>query len=57
MFARIVKVAMVVAVLSTVSGCFPFWGPGGHGGGGGGGGHHDGGGQGGPGFGGPGGRP
>jgi len=54
MFGRMIKVAMVVAVLSTVSGCFPFWGPGGHGGGGGG--HHDGGGQGGPG-GGPVGRP
>ena len=58
MLGRMIKVAMVVAVLSTVSGCFPFWGPGGHGGGGGGGGHHDGGGQGGPGGGGgPGGRP
>jgi hypothetical protein len=57
MFGRMVKVVMVVAVLSTVSGCWPFWGPGGHGGGGGGrdgGGHHDGGGQGG---GGGGGRP
>lgn len=55
MLGRMMKVALVVAVLSTVSGCFPFWGPGGHGGGGG---HHDGGGQGGPGGGGgPGGRP
>ncbi|WP_440778473.1 hypothetical protein [Pseudomonas syringae] len=43
---------MFAIVLSSVSGCWPFWpGPDGGGPGGGGGGHHQGGGGGGPGFG------
>ncbi|WP_073171601.1 hypothetical protein [Pseudomonas asturiensis] len=51
MSSRIIKVAMFAIVLSSMSGCWPFWpGPGGHGGGGGGGGgHHQGPGGGGPG--------
>lgn len=56
MLGRMLKVAMVVAVLASVSGCWPFWGPGGHGGRDGGG-HYEGGGRGGPGGQGPGGRP
>ncbi|MEE4685211.1 hypothetical protein [Pseudomonas viridiflava] len=56
MLSRMVKVAMFAVVLSSMSGCWPFWpGPGGHGGGAGGGGHHQGPG-GGPGFGPGGGR-
>ncbi|AVX23695.1 hypothetical protein B1F73_08830 [Pseudomonas syringae] len=52
MLSRVAKIALFAIVLSSVSGCWPFWpGPGGHGGGGGGGGHHEGGG---PGPGGPG---
>ncbi|MBL3830388.1 hypothetical protein [Pseudomonas syringae] len=53
MLSRVAKIAMFAIVLSSVSGCWPFWpGPGGGGpGGGGGGGHHQGGGGGGPGFG------
>jgi hypothetical protein len=33
MLSRIAKVSMVIAVLASLSGCFPFWGPH-HGGGG-----------------------
>ncbi|EPN53053.1 lipoprotein, partial [Pseudomonas syringae pv. actinidiae ICMP 19096] len=54
MLSRVAKIAMFAIVLSSVSGCWPFWpgpGGGGPGGGGGGGGHHQGGGGGGPGFG------
>ncbi|WP_122468203.1 hypothetical protein [Pseudomonas viridiflava] len=60
MLSRMVKMAVFAIVLSSMSGCWPFWpGPGGHGGGGGGGGHHQGPGGGGgpgPGFGPDGGR-
>ncbi|OUM06520.1 hypothetical protein BW686_15610 [Pseudomonas syringae] len=50
MLSRVAKIALFAIVLSSVSGCWPFWpGPGGHGGG-----HHEGGGPG-PGPGGPGG--
>ncbi|MBV1813580.1 hypothetical protein KTT58_12600 [Pseudomonas viridiflava] len=60
MLNRMVKMAVFAIVLSSMSGCWPFWpGPGGHGGGGGGGGHHQGPGGGGgpgPGFGPDGGR-
>ncbi|AAO55554.1 hypothetical protein BTW15_04855 [Pseudomonas syringae pv. tomato] len=52
MLSRVARIAMFAIVLSSVSGCWPFWpGPGGGGPGGGGGGHHQGGGGGGPGFG------
>ncbi|WP_166650889.1 hypothetical protein [Pseudomonas sp. LP_7_YM] len=56
MLNRISKVAVLIAVMSAMSGCWPFWGPGGGGhggGGGGGGGHYEGGGPGGGGGGGP----
>lgn len=36
MFHRVVKTAVVIALLSTLSGCWMFMPPGGHGGGGGG---------------------
>ncbi|UZA68419.1 hypothetical protein EZZ81_09365 [Pseudomonas viridiflava] len=56
MLSRMVKMAVFAIVLSSMSGCWPFWpGPGGHGGGG----HHQGPGGGGgpgPGFGPDGGR-
>ncbi|POQ03435.1 hypothetical protein CXB40_22175 [Pseudomonas syringae pv. avii] len=52
MLSRVARIAMFAIVLSSVSGCWPFWpGPGRGGPGGGGGGHHQGGGGGGPGFG------
>ncbi|WP_320480442.1 hypothetical protein [Pseudomonas viridiflava] len=57
MLSRMVKMAVFAIVLSSMSGCWPFWhGPGGHGGGGGGGVHHQGPGGPGPGFGPGGGR-